>query len=183
MITIRSGEFKNKKLQIPPVGVRPTSDKIRQAIFNVLMHADFAPPMANARVLDAFAGTGAMGLEALSRGAAHAWFMENDPAVGKILQQNLAIAAARATLLVADAGAPERAPEGMNMVFLDPPYSKNLLLSAVSALQAAEWISEKTLLIIETAAQEALLLPEDYVILDQRKYGNTRINFATLSRK
>lgn len=182
MITIRSGIFKNKKLQIPLDGVRPTSDKIRQAIFNVLMHADFAPPLAGVQVLDAFAGTGALGLEALSRGAAQAWFMENDPAVRKILQENLRMSDARATLLAADACSPARAPEVMNIIFLDPPYGKNLLPPAIAALLAAGWVGAETLLVIESDAEEVITLPDGFAILDERKYGRTIIRFARLSR-
>lgn len=89
MITIRSGIYKNKKLTIPDGGVRPTSDKIRQAIFNILVHNNFGFSLSGVRVLDAFAGTGAMGLEALSRGAARAWLMENNPAVKNVLEQNV----------------------------------------------------------------------------------------------
>jgi len=180
MITIRSGQYKNKKLLTPDSDVRPTSDKIRQAIFNILAHADFAPELEDARVLDAFAGTGALGLEALARGAKHAWFMENNPGVRKILTQNLALAADRATLLAVDACAPPYAAQTMHIVFLDPPYGKDLLPPAVTALQAVGWIDNKTLLVLESDAKETISLPEEFTFLGERKYGRTVIRFAQL---
>ncbi len=184
MITIRSGKFKNKKLLTPDepapanAGVRPTSDKIRQAIFNVLMHNDIAPALSGANILDAFAGTGAMGLEALSRGAAHAWFMEKNPAVRKILAENLKMAGDQATLLTADACAPPTAPQPMDFIFLDPPYGKDLLPPAITALHAAGWIGAETLLIIESDATETIALPDGFETLDERKYGRTKILFT-----
>ena len=183
MITIRSGLYKNRKLEIPETGVRPTADKIRQAIFNVLMHAEFSPNLNGAKVLDAFAGTGALGLEALSRGAAHAWFMEKHPGTFKILSQNLEIAADTASILLADATTPSKTPDVMDIVFLDPPYEKNLLAPAITALAAKGWIGDETLLVIETAKGEAWDKPDGLNVVDTRHYGMTEINFATFSRK
>jgi 16S rRNA (guanine966-N2)-methyltransferase len=183
MITIRSGKFKNKKLAIPADGVRPTSDKIRQAVFNVLLHAKFAPQLTGANVLDAFAGTGAMGLEALSRGAAHAWLIEKDAGIGKILTQNLTFARNDATLIAGDAQSPPVAPATMHIVFLDPPYEQNLLGSSIPALAAQGWIGDKTLLVCETKKDEIWQQPAGLKILDARSYGNTDISFATFSRK
>jgi 16S rRNA (guanine966-N2)-methyltransferase len=185
MITIRSGKFKNKRLGIPPAGVRPTSDKIRQAVFNVLMHTDLIDgfSLVGANVLDAFAGTGAMGLEALSRGAAHGWFMEKDSAVRKVLEQNIAMATNIVTLIAGDAQSPPTAPGPMQIVFMDPPYEQHLLGAAIPALAAQGWITDKTLLVIETKKGEAWQQPGSLTILDARSYGNTEINFATFSRK
>lgn len=178
MITIRSGKFKNKKLVTPENGVRPTSDKIRQAIFNILAHNDFGFELDGARVLDAFAGTGAMGLEALSRGAARVWLMEKNTEILKILKENSKIAGTDAEVISADATAPPRAPAVMDLVSLDPPYGENLLPRALSALHAAGWIDEKTLCVCESDADEDLSLPENFKTLDERKYGRTRIIFV-----
>lgn len=183
MITIRSGKFKNKKLAIPENGVRPTSDKIRQAIFNILAHNNFGFSLNGARVLDAFAGTGALGIEALSRGAAHVWLMENNPAVKKVLTQNIVIGLDAATLIFTDACSPPRAPETMDLVFLDPPYEQNLLSPAITALTATGWVAPETLLVMETRKDEAWEKPNGLEILDTRRYGNTEISFATFSRK
>jgi len=180
MIIIRSGKFKNKKLQTPDADVRPTSDKIRQAIFNIL-RSRALPDLQNAWVLDAFAGTGALGLEALSQGAAQAWFMENNPAVRKILEENLKCAGAQAMLLAVDACIPPRASHAMHIIFLDPPYGKNLLASAITSLHQNSWIDADTLLVIESDADEELILPSDFKIIDERKYGRTKIIFAILT--
>ncbi len=182
MITIRGGKFKNKKLLTPDTDVRPTSDKIRQAIFNVIEHNSIAPDLNNAKILDAFAGTGALGLEAISRGAAHGCFMEKNPAVKKVLAENLNIASAQTTLLNADACAPPAAPETMDFIFLDPPYGRNLLPPAIMALHQTGWIGVQTLLIIESDADEVITMPDGFEILDERKYGRTQIRFAQLSR-
>ncbi|HCM83659.1 MAG TPA: 16S rRNA (guanine(966)-N(2))-methyltransferase RsmD [Alphaproteobacteria bacterium] len=180
MITIRSGIFKNKRLQTPETDVRPTSDKIRQAIFNVLMHAEFAPSLIDAKILDAFAGTGAMGLEAISRGAAHGWFLEKNPAVKKILQENLKITDC-ATLLNTDALQPPQAPEEMDLIFLDPPYGQDLITPALTALLNMGWIGHNTLLVIESDADENIQLPDLFQIINTRSYGRTAIRFAGLA--
>lgn len=180
MITIRSGTLKNKKLKTPDEDVRPTSDKIRQAIFNVLMHADFCPDLNGAKILDAFAGTGAMGLEAISRGAAHGWFMEKNPAVKKILQENLKMTDA-ATLLGNDALQPPAAPGEMDIVFLDPPYGQDLITPTCMALLHAGWIGPNTLLVIESDADETIQLPDIFQTIDTRSYGRTAIRFCGLA--
>lgn len=179
MITIRSGILKNKRLQTPDKNVRPTSDKIRQAIFNVIAHGADMPTLDDAKVLDAFAGTGAMGLEAISRGAAHGWFMEKDSAVQKILRGNLRISDA-ATLLTTDTLAPPPAPSAMDFVFLDPPYGRDLIAPAITALQKAGWISTQTMIVIECDADENIAPPDDFKITDERKYGSTKILFVRL---
>ena len=185
MITIRSGKFKNKRLVIPENGVRPTSDKIRQAVFNVLAHTALLDgfTLQGANVLDAFAGTGAMGIEALSRGAAHVWLMEKDSATRKILSENLKFAAGNVTLIAGDSCAPLAAPCAMQLVFLDPPYEKNSLSPAITALAAQGWIGAETLLVIETKKDESWEQPDGLKLLDSRRYGNTEISFATFSRK
>lgn len=176
MITIRSGILKNKKLRTPDEDVRPTSDKIRQAIFNVIMHGADMPPLDGAKVLDAFAGTGALGLEAISRGAAHAWFMEMNTSVGRILQENLKLSD-NTTFLSANALSPPAAPTAMNYIFLDPPYGKNLASQAVISLDRAGWVDHQTVLILEMSTQFIEPNVVGFHQFDQRTYGSTTIAF------
>ncbi len=142
----------------PGATTRPTADRARQALFDRLMHAPWAgrAVLQGARVLDAFAGTGALGLEALSRGAAEAVFMEQDRAALAALRANVAAcgAEARCRVLAADV---RRPPPGAacSLVFLDPPYGQGLVEPAVAALDAAGWIGAGALLVVEVGRDEA----------------------------
>jgi 16S rRNA (guanine966-N2)-methyltransferase len=126
---------------------------VRQAIFDMLMHAPWGGRdlLAGAPVLDAFAGTGAFGLEALSRGAAHASFMERDRAALTVLRANIAACRAeeRSTVLAADAFRPPRGA-GIRLAFLDPPYAEDAIATAVSALGGAGWIAAGAVLVAES---------------------------------
>ncbi|MDE2007823.1 MAG: 16S rRNA (guanine(966)-N(2))-methyltransferase RsmD [Rhodospirillales bacterium] len=152
MIRIVAGRWRGRRLRAPAgTATRPTADRVRQALFDMLMHAPWARgDIAGAEVLDVFAGTGAMGLEALSRGAARAGFIERDPAALAALRANIAAcgADAEADVIVADALAP---PPGRpaNLIFLDPPYGQNLVPRALAALAGAGWIAPGALIIAE----------------------------------
>ena len=150
---IIAGRWKGRRL-LAPEGprTRPTSDRARQAIFDMLWHAPWAgrDRVEGARVLDGFAGTGALGLEALSRGAAHATFLENDPAALAAIRANLlACRGAEGRVIPADAARPPRAAEPCTLVFLDPPYGMELLPPALAALGRAGWIAPGALLCCE----------------------------------
>jgi 16S rRNA (guanine966-N2)-methyltransferase len=173
---IVAGRWRGRALAAPAgETTRPTADRARQSIFDRLAHAPWAAGrLEGALVLDAFAGTGAMGLEALSRGAAHAWFMETDAAARRVLTANIAACRAEsATILAADATRP---PLGgaCSLVFLDPPYGKGLVPTALSALRAAGWIAPAALLVCETARDEALDLGE---MLATAFHGAARVTF------
>ena len=155
---IVGGEWRGRALAAPAgQGTRPTADRVRQALFDRLMHAPWGGRgvLEGARVLDGFAGTGALGLEALSRGAGFATFMEQDRAALAALRANVAAcrAEARCRVLAADV---LRAPAGeaCGLVFLDPPYQQRIAMQAVTALRAAGWISEGALLVIELARDD-----------------------------
>ena len=171
---IIAGAWRGKSLAAPPgAGTRPTADRVRQAIFDMLMHASWggAALIEDARVLDAFAGTGAFGLEALSRGAGHAVFIERDRAALAALRANIAScrAEARATVIAGDALRPPRGgPAGL--VFLDPPYGEGAVPNAVQALAGAGWLTPGTVVIVESArgsARPAL----DGALLAERGHG------------
>jgi 16S rRNA (guanine966-N2)-methyltransferase len=181
---IVAGAWRGRSL-IAPAGqaTRPTADRVRQALFDMLLHAPWGgrDVVDGARVLDAFAGTGAFGLEALSRGAAHATFMEQDGAALAALRGNVAAcrAADRAAVLAVDVlAAPAGEPCGL--VFLDPPYGRDLVPRALDRLHTMGWIAPKALVIVETGRDEAL--PELGTLLAERTHGPARLRVLNLFR-
>jgi 16S rRNA (guanine966-N2)-methyltransferase len=171
---IVAGRWRGRALAAPPGrATRPTSDRARQAIFDMLLHAPWGGRalIEGARVLDAFAGTGAMGLEALSRGALCASFMERDQAALAAIRRNVAACRAEADILAADACAPPRGSR-CDLVFLDPPYGLDLVPRACAALAAAGWIAPGATVVAETARDESLPLTG---VLAERIYGAARI--------
>ena len=184
---IVGGSHRGRRL-VAPTGeqVRPTSDRAREALFNVLSHGRFAAsgsPFAGEAVLDAFAGTGAFGLEALSRGAAEAFFIENDRAALASLRRNIAALdeAERAHVLAGDATRPPRAPRPCAVVFLDPPYRSGLAAPALVALAGLGWLMPGGLAIAEVAAKEELSPPAGFTLIDERTYGAARLVFLQRS--
>src|SRR5271170_1742505 len=173
---IVGGSHRGRRLVAPPGElVRPTSDRAREALFNILSHGKFAAggsPFAERPVLDAFAGTGAFGLEALSRGAGAAAFIENDRAALAALRRNVgALGEADRTHIVAgDATRPPRAAFACAVAFLDPPYKSGLAGPALTALAAAGWLTPDALVVVEVAAREDLPMPTGFAIIDERIY-------------
>nr|WP_314072362.1 16S rRNA (guanine(966)-N(2))-methyltransferase RsmD [uncultured Roseococcus sp.] len=175
---IISGRWKGKRLVAPPgEATRPTSDRARQALFDMLWHAPWAGRelVDGAMVLDAFAGTGALGLEALSRGAARAAFLEKDRAALAALRANIAnCGATEAQVIAGDATKPSRPLQAASLVFLDPPYGSGLLTAAIEALDAAGWFAPGALLCTELAAKEAV--PETrFETIEDRTHGKARL--------
>ena len=154
---IVAGAWRGRPLAAPPgEATRPSADRLRQSLFDRLAHAPWAAgALRGSRVLDAFAGTGALGLEALSRGAAHATFLETArPALDALRRNVTALGAAdRAAILPRDARSP---PPGTpcDLLFLDPPYHAGLAAPALTALQRAGWLAPGALVILETAQDE-----------------------------
>jgi len=182
------GSHRARRLVAPPGdSVRPTSDRAREALFNILSHGNFAAsglPFAARPVLDAFAGTGAFGLEALSRGASEAAFIESGREALAALRRNVATLgeAERAHILAGDATRPPRAAFACALAFLDPPYRSGLVAPAVAALAAAGWLTPDALIVIEVAAREDLLIPPGLSLIDQRVYGAARFVFLRRER-
>ncbi len=180
---IVGGSHRGRRLLAPPGDtVRPTSDRAREALFNILSHGRFAAggiSFAGAAVLDAFAGTGALGLEALSRGAAEAVFIEQDREALTILRRNVEALGedARARILPGDATHPPRASSRCVVAFLDPPYQSGLAVPALEALETAGWLAPEALVVIETAAREELAPPAGFSLIDERVYGAARLLF------
>ena len=176
---IIAGAFRGRRLASLGAGdtgahLRPTSDRVRESLFNILSSQD---AVAGARVLDLFAGTGALGLEALSRGAAQATFVEQGRKALDILQQNIALcrAGAETRLLRQDArrlGAHDG--PGFDLVFLDPPYGKGLGEEALASALSGGWIASGARVVWEESAPIAP--PPDLRQTDARRYGDTVIS-------
>ena len=174
---IVAGAWRGRTLVAPPgTSTRPTADRVRQALFDMLLHAPWGgrDTLEGANVLDAFAGTGALGLEALSRGAAHATFLECDRVALAALRTNVEACRAgdRASVLAGDATRP---PPGRpcSLVFLDPPYRQSHLSGALAALGRAGWIAPGAVVVGEGACDEEIELPA--TLLAERTHGAARI--------
>ena len=179
---IIGGAFRGRRLASVGKGddaahLRPTSDRVRESLFNVLMNA-YGNPIKGARVLDMFAGTGALGLEAISRGAENAVFIENGRTALRLLNENIRLCGieSQAKVLTRDATKlPENSGARFDLVFLDPPYGKGLGELAITAAQQTGWLADNALIVWEESA--ILHLPTGLHILEQRKYGDTVISF------
>ena len=177
---IVGGEWRGRRLSSVGKGdtaahLRPTTDRTRESLFNILINR-FGDPITGSRVLDVFAGTGALGLEALSRGATEALFIEQGRKAQAILRENITLLNAPAQILTKDARRPGPAPDQpFELVFLDPPYGKGLGEVAMEALK--DWIAPEALVVWEesTAPNAPPWLQEK----DQRAYGDTLISFFT----
>ncbi|ATC33401.1 16S rRNA (guanine(966)-N(2))-methyltransferase RsmD [Caulobacter vibrioides] len=185
---IVSGQFRGKAIAAPPGdATRPTSDRARQAVFNILEHAAWAPELHGARVIDVFAGSGALGLEALSRGASFCLFVETDEAARGAIRENIdamhlfgvtRVHRRDATDLgprPASAGAP------FDIAFLDPPYAKGLGEKAVAELKSGGWLAPGAILMFERGRGEVDPALEGFEQIDARDYGAARVLFFKLT--
>lgn len=180
---IVGGRHRGRPLEAPDgLAVRPTADRTRESMFNILCQGKLAEngnPLIDAQVLDAFAGTGALGLEALSRGAARVTFMENQAASLKACRANVKSLGedASSDILQGDVLRPPPAKAPCDIVLMDPPYNQDLPRPAIVALNAAGWIAPAALVVVELMAQESFEVPEGFEELDNRKYGKARLIF------
>ena len=164
----------------PQAHLRPTSDRVREAIFNLLINGGYGNPVAGARVLDLFAGTGALGLEALSRGAAALTLVDDGAAARGLIARNIALCRCEAVHLRLDATRlPANPGPAFGLVFLDPPYGKALGQMAMEAARVAGWLEQDALLVWEEGA--ALPPPPSFEQLDQRRYGDTFVTILRLA--
>jgi 16S rRNA (guanine966-N2)-methyltransferase len=181
---IVSGRFRGKPLVTPPkLNTRPTGDRARQGVFNILEHAPWAPELSGARVIDLFAGSGALGFEALSRGAAFALFVETDEAARGAIRDNMEslslFGAARVHRRDAtDLGVrPGSAGPAFDLAFLDPPYAKGLGERALAGLAAGGWLAPGARVVFERGADEPPVSAPGFEVLDERTYGAARVFF------
>lgn len=184
---IIAGSLKGKSLASVGKGdvsahLRPTTDRVRESLFNVLMGGKFGNPIAGARVLDLFAGTGALGLESLSRGAEHVTFVDNGIKARALIHQNIDLTQGQGATDVFRRDATklgERSGEPFNLVFLDPPYGMGLGEKALEASLQGGWLAPNALIIWEENHPPEV--PAGLTQSDQRKYGDTYITFLEFS--
>ncbi|WP_395445030.1 16S rRNA (guanine(966)-N(2))-methyltransferase RsmD [Caulobacter sp. UC70_42] len=184
---IVSGQYRGKAIVAPPgEATRPTSDRARQAVFNILEHAAWAPELHGARVIDVFAGSGALGLEALSRGASFCLFVETDDAARGAIRENIdamhLFGVTRVHRRDATNLGPRPASAGtpFDIAFLDPPYAKGLGEKAVAELRAHGWLAPGAILMFERGRGEIDPVLEGFEQIDARDYGAARVLFYKL---
>ena len=179
---IIAGDWRGRKLASVGKGdakahLRPTTDRTRESLFSMLEGGRFGDPISGTRVLDLFAGTGALGLEALSRGANSCCFVENGRASLELLGANIRDLGANGTIIRRDATKLGAAQDDHHLVFLDPPYGANLGERALNAARKGGWIAPNALIVWEENAQQQP--PEGFQFLEAKRYGDTWITFLT----
>lgn len=177
---IIGGKYRGKKLWVPEgKDIRPTADRAREAVFNIL-YSHLGGDYAQLQLADIFAGSGAFGLEALSRGMQHVTFVDKDT---RCVERNVKMfdkEADRLSVMKADAIALPRAKRKFDIVFMDAPYQKGLTEKALHQLVAKRWLNDHALCIIELHKDEYLDIPEIFDFVDDRIYGLARILFLRL---
>jgi 16S rRNA (guanine966-N2)-methyltransferase len=176
---IVGGRLRGRALAAPKSNaVRPTADRLREALFNILVHA-YDDPVTDARVLDLFAGTGALALEALSRGAAFALFVDDGAEARALLRENVEALGLGGVTRIFRRDATKLGPahpiEPFALVFLDPPYGQGLAEKALAAARAGGWLTADALIVVEEAAKSGFAAPEGFDELERRAYDDTMI--------
>ena len=160
--------------------IRPTADRLRESLFNILIHA-YGDPVTGARVLDLFAGTGALGLEALSRGAAFALFVDDAAEARALLRENIAALGLGGVTRIFRRDATRLGPahpvEPFSLGFLDPPYGKGLAEKALVSARAGGWLAPGALVVVEEAADAAFMAPAGFEEVERRQYDDTEVVF------
>jgi 16S rRNA (guanine966-N2)-methyltransferase len=181
------GRLKGRNLASPAShDIRPTADRLRESVFNILVHA-YDDPIEGARVLDLFAGTGALGIEAVSRGAAFALFVDNGAEARALLRSNVeALGLGGVTKIfrrdATDLG-PAHPVEPFSLAFLDPPYGKGLADKALVSLRDGGWLAPGALLVVEEVKAAAFTAPEGFAELERRAYDDTEFVFLRAGAK
>jgi len=175
------GRLKGRNLVSPSSReIRPTADRLRESVFNILIHA-YDDPIEGARVLDLFAGTGALGVEAVSRGANFALFVDNGAEARALLRNNVEALALGGVTKVYRRDATDLGPahpvEPFSLAFLDPPYRQGLAERALASLRAGGWLTPDALVVVEEAADAAFQAPDGFTEIDRRRYDDTEFTF------
>jgi 16S rRNA (guanine966-N2)-methyltransferase len=180
---IVAGKFKGASLEAPKgLATRPTSDRVRQALFNVLEHGPAEFDFEGARVLDLFAGSGALALEALSRGARYAIFIEDDAAARAAIRRNIEALSLTGVTKIWRRDATNLGEAGtlqpFGLIFCDPPYGKGLGEKALAAAAEGGWIDKGAIAVLEERAGAEIAWPAPFTEIDRRRYGDTVIALA-----
>ena len=182
---IVGGRLRGRALAPPKSqAIRPTADRLRESLFNILVHA-FADPITGARVLDLFAGTGALGIEAASRGAKFALFIDESAEARALMRENIAVLGlgGASRIFRRDTTKLGRAYPlaPFSLVFVDPPYGHGLAQKALAAARAGGWLAPEALVVVEEAVKPAFAAPEGFTELDRRRYDDTEFIFLRLA--
>lgn len=181
---IIAGQFRGRALASVGKGdvgahLRPTTDRVRESLFNVLCSGRFGDPITGYRVLDLFAGTGALGLEALSRGASHVTLIDDGRKSGELIRKNIQICQAKdsTTVFKTDATRLGKNPDlAYDLIFMDPPYGKDMGQLAIKTALEGDWIASDAIIVWED--NKPMVAPDKFVLLDSRKYGDTYITIV-----
>jgi 16S rRNA (guanine966-N2)-methyltransferase len=176
---IVGGRLRGRLLAAPASqAIRPTADRLRESLFNILVHA-YGDPITDARVLDLFAGTGALGLEALSRGAAFALFIDEGAEARALLRENVATLGLGGTTRIFRRDATKLGAahpiEPFSVAFLDPPYGRSLAEQALASARSGGWLAPGALVVVEEAAKPSFTTPEGFDEIERRNYDDSAL--------
>ena len=179
---IVGGRLRGRALAGPKsAAIRPTADRVREALFNILAHA-YGDPVGGARVLDLFAGSGALGLEALSRGAAFALFVDDGAEARALIRANVEALGLGGVTRVFRRDATRLGPaypvEPFGLVFADPPYGHGYAEKALAAARAGGWLAAEALVVVEEAVDAKFAAPEGFTEIERRDYDDTEVMIA-----
>jgi len=179
------GRLRGRSLAAPKTqAIRPTADRLREALFNILIHS-YGDPITGARVLDLFAGTGALGIEAISRGAAYALFVDDAAEARALLRENVETLGLGGVTRIFRRDATNLGPvhpvEPFSLAFLDPPYGKGLAEKALTSARDGGWFMQNALAIVEEAADANFSAPDGFSEIERRKYDDTQFVFLRLT--
>ena len=183
---IVGGRFRGRALATPShEGLRPTGDRVREAMFNILLHGIDGFDIQGARVIDLFAGTGALGLEALSRGAGYCLFVEEAAEARALIRSNVEALGLTGATRIFRRDAADLGPAGnmtpYALAFLDPPYGKGLAEKALAELRSGGWLAQGAVAVVEERVGVDLALPEGFTEASRRVYGDTQVIFARVA--
>jgi 16S rRNA (guanine966-N2)-methyltransferase len=178
---IVGGRLRGRTLAAPKSNaIRPTSDRLRESLFNILAHA-YGDPVSGARVLDLFAGTGALGLEAMSRGASFALFVDDGAEARALIRENVATLGLAATTRIFRRDATKLGDahplEPFSLAFLDPPYRKGFAETALVSARTGGWLTRDALVVVEESADAGFMPPDGFEEIERRDYDDTQLVF------
>jgi 16S rRNA (guanine966-N2)-methyltransferase len=184
-VRIVAGRFRGKSILTPSDDtIRPTSDRVRESIFNILA-SRLGPNFNGLRVIDVFAGTGAMGLEAMSRGAASVVFVDTGADARGLIRDNIEAFGLGGTAKLLRRDATDLGAAGtmgpFNLAFLDPPYGKGLAERAIVSLRDGSWLASDAIIVVEESRDTEIALPEGFSLDDRREYGAAAVHFLSVA--